>query len=81
MEFSTDCFRILRGSDLAQYTSSDANQSLRVSRGISDESVEMKYAPLVHLWEGIGGVNLVIVFALAKINYAEGLIIGKSSCL
>jgi hypothetical protein len=78
MEFSIDCFRISRGSDLAQYTSSDANQSLRVSRRISEESVEMKYSPLVHVWVGIGGVNLVIVvFDPAKKNYDDGLIVGK----
>ena len=40
--------------------SSDANQSLRVSRGISEESVEMKYASLVHVWVGMGGVELAI---------------------
>lgn len=57
MEFSTNCFRISSGSELVQYMSSDANQSLRVSRGISEESVEMKYASLVHVWVGMGGVE------------------------
>jgi hypothetical protein len=38
----------------------------------------MKYSPLVHVWVGIGGVNLVIVvFDPAKKNYDDGLIIGK----
>lgn len=60
MEFSTNCFRISSGSELVQYMSSDANQSLRVSRGISEESVEMKYASLVHVWVGMGGVELAI---------------------
>jgi hypothetical protein len=27
---------------------------------MSEESVEMKYAPLVHVWVAIGGVDLVI---------------------
>lgn len=60
MEFSTNCFRISSGSELVQYMSSDANQSLTVSRGISEESVEMKYASLVHVWVGMGGVELAI---------------------